>query len=277
MIGLEINKQFGVPYLEQIKLFKHTGFDAFFAYWQRGMDISELRKAADEHNMFFQSLHAPQGRVHKLWYPDESTPDTIAELIECIEACAEYNIPTVVIHTFFGFGMHTPTEEGLNNYDILVKRAHELGIRVAFENAEGEEYLYALIEKYHDDPMVGFCWDVGHEMCYTGYDILERIGDKLFMTHLNDNNGITPKDGSITAKDDIHLVPLDGKADWNYIVDRLNRHGYNDVLMFELKIVSQPGRHDNDKYLEMELSDYLKFAFERCRYVAELKEERKPK
>ena len=56
-----------------------------------------------------------------------------------------------------------------------MEKAKEYGIRIAFENTEGEEFLFALMEYFKDDAAVGFCWDSGHEMCYSyGKDLLSR-------------------------------------------------------------------------------------------------------
>ena len=83
--------------------------------------------------------------------------------------------------------------------------AKERGVKVAFENTEGEEYLEALMDNFKDDDTVGFCWDTGHEMCYNhSQDMLAKYGDRLIATHINDNLGISDYDGKITWLDDLH-------------------------------------------------------------------------
>ena len=82
-------------------------------------------------------------------------------------------------------------------------------------------------------------------------------GNKILCTHLNDNLGISDYNGKIFWTDDLHLLPFDGVADWNKIVHRLNRHNYNDILTFELKIKSIPERHDNDLYKKMSIEEYV--------------------
>ena len=47
-LGLELHEDLGLPLARQIRLYKQTGFDAFFAYWTEGMDVAALRRAADE-------------------------------------------------------------------------------------------------------------------------------------------------------------------------------------------------------------------------------------
>ena len=83
-------------------------------------------------------------------------------------------------------------QAGIERYGAVAKRASELGVKLALENTEGEEYLFALMEKLENIDSVCFCWDSGHELCYNaGYDLLKDFGDKLFFLHINDNMGVT--------------------------------------------------------------------------------------
>ena len=113
-------------------------------------------------------------------------------------------------------------------------------------------------------------------MCYNrSRDMLALYGDRLVCTHINDNLGIRNFDGNITWTDDLHLLPFDGIADWDNIADRLNAHGYNGTLTFELNRESKPDRHDNDRYASMDDADYFARAYAAaCRFAA-LKERRK--
>lgn len=276
ILGMELNEQFGADLQAQIALLRQAGFSAFFVYWKRGMDLKALRRQADAQGMIFQSVHAPQFRVTELWYPTENTPDVLEELLECLRESAAIGVPIVVVHALCGFGMHTPTTQGLKNYEVLVREAERLGIKIAFENAEGEEYLAALLDHFAASPNVGFCWDSGHECCYNRMDLLARHGDRLIATHLNDNMGHTgPDEQQLHWQDDLHLLPFDGVIDWQEVAGRLNRCGYDGILTFELKTASPPGHHENDAYRQMPLADYLAEACRRARRVAQLIEKAK--
>lgn len=217
--------------------------------------------------MIYQSVHAPFGRMKEMW---ETGEEATAELIDCLHACAENGVPIMVAHVFCGMEDHTPNEKGLENFGKVVKSAERPGVKVAFENTEGEEYLAAVMERFKTSPAVGFCWDTGHEMCYNhSKDMLSLYGDKLITTHINDNLGICDPCGSITWFDDLHLLPFDGIADWQGIAGRLNKCGYNGILTFELNRYSKPNRHENDFYRDMPIEKYLTLAFMRaCRVVA---------
>lgn len=262
----------GLSNEEQIRLMKKVGFDGFFPGWSRGMDWEPIMRAAKEENMILQSVHAPFGKMADMWKPTEKTEDAVQELIECLEDCKKYGAPIMVVHAFIGFEEHEPTEFGLKSFERVVDAAERLGVKIAFENTEGEEYLEALMERFRDRECVGFCWDTGHEMCYNySRDLLAQYGDRLLCTHLNDNLGISDYEGKIFWTDDLHLLPFDGAADWQGVADRLDKHGYKGEMTFELTVGSKPDRHENDAYARMTAEEYLTNAYMRACRVAMLR------
>ena len=267
---LALSGQFKISLEDQIRLFKQVGFDGFFAGWEPGCDIAALRKVADEGGMIFQSIHAPFTKMHHLWRPSEETESAIAELIACAHDCAANNVPLMVVHAYIGFDDCQPTEVGLENYARVVREAEKLGVKIAFENTEGEAFLAALMNHFKTSPAVGFCWDTGHQMCYNmDTDMMALYGDRLFGTHINDNLGCRDYNGKIFWHDDLHLLPFDGIADWNANAAKIKQSGFTGPLTFELNITSKPNRHENDPYERMELVDYLTQAYIRaCRVAA---------
>lgn len=271
---LGTSKQFGATRSEQVRLFKETGFDAFFVEWRHGEDISEFVRLSKELDIEFQSVHAPFGGCADLWEGTEDEAEkALSELLECVHVCADAQVPIMVSHAYIGFENHSPTDIGLERYGKLIHEAEKCGVKIAFENTEGEEYLAAIMSTFKNSSAVGFCWDTGHEMCYNhSQDLLKLYGDKLICTHLNDNLGIKDFNGKITFIDDLHLLPFDGIADWDNIAARLDRCAYNGILTFELNTVSKPGRHENDVYGKMDFKDYLALCYKRaCKVAAKRK------
>jgi len=275
---LGVSSQFGIGTKEQISLFKQIGFDGFFVQWNCGTDLQELRQHADFEGMTFHSVHAPFLKAADMWQNSTAAREAIGELLECAVQCSSAGVPIMVCHTFIGFEDHSPTSFGIANYKTVAERAKELGVKIAFENTEGEEYLAALMEAFNGDDNVGYCWDTGHELCYNhGKDMLSPYGNRLLCTHLNDNLGIKAFDGTITWHDDLHLLPFDGIADWTDVAHRLNACGYNDFLTFELNTKSKPNRCENDVYDRMNIEDYICEAYKRACRVAAIKENLKHK
>lgn len=260
---------FGVSTEEQIVLFKKAGFDGFFVEWQRGMDVSKLRKLADKEGMYFQSIHAPYTKTKYMWEDSIEADECLQELLECVKACAINNVPIMVLHAFIGFEDHSPNSIGLLNFEKVVNEAENSGVKIAFENTEGEEYLDALMEHFKDRKSVGFCWDTGHELCYNrGRDMMKSYGDRLICTHLNDNLGIKDANGKITWTDDLHLLPFDGVTCWESVTQRLKKYEYKGELTLELCMNSKPDRHENDKYGRMGLEEYLAEVYIRACRIA---------
>ncbi len=271
---LGLSASFGLSYEEQIIAFRETGFECFFANYGPDSDMPALRRCGDMEGMLFQSIHAPFTKMASMWEKTDITQSAVEELIRCARSCAEVEVPLMIVHAFIGFEKHSPTDFGVDCFGKVVDAAERLGVSIAFENTEGEEYLAALMDAFVGRGNVGFCWDTGHEMCYNrSKDMLALYGDRLMCTHINDNLGIKDFDGRITYIDDLHLLPFDGIGDWADIASRLDRHGFGGPLTFELATVSKPGRHENDAYARMAPREYITEAYKRACRVAALRKQ----
>ena len=270
-IGISIGNHYSLPVAEFVNMVKNIGFEAVSLEWEPNFDLSDTVQAAKQHGLLIQSLHAPFGKAADMWRCEEAlSVPAKEEVFAALDACILYAIPILVVHTWIGFDYRFDKESlNFQNYDELVSRAKAHNVKIAFENTEGGEYLFALMERYKDDDTVGFCWDSGHEMCYNySEDLLGQYGDRLIMTHLNDNLGISRFDGQIFWTDDLHLLPYDGIADWDDNIERLKKSRHMDILNFELNMHSKPNRHDNDCYEQMSLEQYFTEAYKRACRIA---------
>lgn len=251
---------------EAVEMLAAAGFEGFFAGWRRGCDLSALRAVAEREHMMFQSVHAPFTRVNVLWEESAASSSAAREVLDeqllCLRETAAAGVDIMVAHTFIGFRDHTPTPCGIENYRVLLDEAARLGVRVALENTEGEEYLDALMAALGTHEALGFCWDSGHEMCYNhSRDLLADYGKMLVCTHINDNLGIHDYAGEITYLDDLHLLPFDGIADWTYNTARLAATGFDGPLTFELSRTSKRGRFDSERYARLTPEEYTARAY----------------
>ena len=270
-IGISIGNSYAIPTTEVVKLVARTGFEAISPAWKQGIDLNDVIDTARDCGLAIQSIHGPFHGAAALWSEDAAVSGpAIAELLEALEDCRKFRIPVMVMHTWIGFEYsQVSNETGLRNYGILVAKAKEYGVRIAFENTEGEEFLFALMDHFQNDDTVGFCWDSGHEMCYSyGKDLLKLLGHRLIMTHLNDNLGVSRFDGKTYWTDDLHLLPYDGIGDWDTLVQRLQKSRKLEYLNFELNITSKPNRHENDVYAQMPLEQYFAEAYKRACRIA---------
>ena len=270
-IGISIENQYAVSMVQVLQMIKNVGFEAISPAWKSAEDLAEIADTAKKLGLELQSLHAPFGKAANMWSSDENMASPVKkEVFEIIDSCSYFQIPVLVIHAWIGFDYQFEKEAlYFENFDEIVGYAEKKNIRIAFENTEGEEYLGALMEHFEKNDTVGFCWDSGHEMCYNrSDDLLGKFGDRLIMTHLNDNLGISRFDGKIFWTDDLHLLPFDGIADWNDNVLRLQKSRYMPILNFELSIHSKPNRHENDIYMQMSLEQYFTEAYKRACKIA---------
>ena len=255
---------------DQLRLIRSTGFEGFFTGWAPE-DNRMHRRIADELGLEYQSIHSNFMSAARMWRGGEGEREATRELLDCVDTAAEVRVPIVVVHPYIGFEEQSAvTRSGLDAFRRVVESAAERNVRIAFENVEGEDYLAALMEEFQTMPNVGFCWDTGHEQCYNrGKDLMALYGDRLIATHFNDNLGVSRYDGEIFWTDDLHLLPYDGITDWQSVADRINSHGYEGILTFELSIGNKPHRRDNEKYAKLSPEEYLAEAYARaCRLGA---------
>lgn len=272
-LGLGVRSLPGMSVADEIRAMRKVGFEAFFTGWTKGDPVEEWASVARECGMIYQSIHAPFGKAADIWAEDAGKGNAaVAELCDCLDACRRAGVPIMVAHAFIGFKDHSPTAIGLARFEKVVRHAEDCGVRIALENTEGIEYLDALLTHFAGNETVGFCWDTGHEMCYNySEDLLARWGDRLLATHINDNLGIRDYSGEITWIDDLHLLPFDGIADWDYNMERLSRANCPEVLTFELSMRSKADRCENAPYAAMEPMDYLTACYIRaCRVASRL-------
>ena len=271
-LGLGLGMGFDIPFAEQINAIAQTGFDAIFSEWSEQEPVKAVAQCTRENGLFYQSVHAPFGKIERMWDEDESGDAFLGTLETCLADCSDANVGIMVCHVWKGFGNEDHRSAvGVDRFARLLDRAQTLGVKVAFENTEGEEYLALLWNELRDHPAFGFCIDTGHEMCYNrSRDMIGTYGKsgKLIATHINDNMGITSD--KITWHDDAHLVPFDGVADWKGVTDRLKAVGYRDILTAELTVKNKPDRMCNAIYDALSFREYLALVHERLAKIAQM-------
>ena len=268
-IGINAPVGFDTDVITTFKKIKEAGFDAVTTGWTDESPIETWAAAARELSLEYTFLHAPFGRVHKLWDEGPEGDEYTEMLMRCVDSCAKNGIPIMICHAFIGFGEEHPTDIGITRFGRLLDYAEEKGVKIAFENTEGELYLERILTELYHKSATGFCIDTGHEMCYNySKDLIGKYGDKLITTHINDNLGILGE--KITPSDDLHLLPYDGVLDVDSLVERIKKTPFDGTLVFEVFAVNKKDKHYSDKYIEMGIDAYLALAYERARRIADM-------
>lgn len=260
---------FDIPTTEQIKIMHEVGWEGAFTGCSADQAPESAAKALYECGMLYQSTHAPFNKAHTLWEEGEAGEEYADMLVKCAENTAAVGVPLMIVHTIIGMDRHSPSEIGLPRFERIVEAGAKHGVKIAFENTEGEEYLEYLLNHFKDAEYAGFCIDTGHEMCYNGKrDLITKYASKLCCTHLNDNMGQTGD--KVSWYDDSHMLPFDGVADWNGIAARLKAADYKGELTFELNVKNKPERNTQDIYKELSFEQYIARALERAKRFKEL-------
>ena len=77
-------------------------------------------------------------------------------------------------------------------------------------------------------------------------------------------------ENTLTWLDDSHMMPFDGKNDWQNVADRLKAHNYKGELTFELTCKSKPGKNTHDIYAHLDELGFLVLAHEKAVKFREL-------
>ncbi len=250
----------GVSELDALPLIKEAGFDStFIAAWQPE-PVKALKEKADALGLGLEFIHAPFDNINEMWTARED-PDIFHVMLQTIDSAAENRIPMVVLH--LSSTWKPPfTELGLSRFDRLVQHAKEKGVVLAFENLRVVGNLAYFAEIYYDNDAVAFCYDCGHEHCYTKTvcwpDIFTtRIG----CTHIHDNLSRPLEDR--TGNPDIHLLPFDGTYDYEKMMRKLDEYGYTGTLMLELF-------QHRPQYQALSREEYLKTCYERILRISQM-------
>ena len=108
---------------------------------------------------------------------------------------------------------------------------------ICFENLRKLANLAFVFEEYDDVPQVRFCWDTGHEACFTpGRKFMPLFGEKLSFTHIHDN--------LCEYNRDLHMIPFEGKIDFDYVAVSLNKADYQGTLSLEVIPTASDYYHD---------------------------------
>ena len=275
-IGFCLQKQYDCSITQVVDFLSESGFSAVSPVFSNELNLDLISNYVQKNNMRIQSLHAPHdGHIH-LWNSNDPLSLKFQKNItDCIDGCADFQIPVMVMHGWQGLDYTFPNEPlDFSVFDRIVDYAGIKGVSIAFENLEGEEYLEALMNRYRDCSFVGYCWDSGHDHCYPHkLNFLDKFGNRLIMTHINDNLGLRDTDGTPSAKDDLHFLPFDGNIDWRNNLNRLKKLPKQRILNFEPKKLSASNAQNDLIYDGLSTEEYIRLAGEKCRKLANIYEQ----
>jgi len=208
---------------EQLVLMKKNGFSTTFCMAD-SPDVDSIIEKTQSAGISFETLHAPLNMINDIWRTDERADIMLQKLLDAVETCGRHNIPFLVVHLSAGRPAPLMHDLGCRKYDILMEKADTHNVKIAYENSRCVANLAMALEKYDN---AGFCWDIGHENCFTpGMYFMPYFKDKLVTVHLHDN--------LLELDRDLHMLPFDGRIDMDHIAKQLANANYRGAVMLEV-------------------------------------------
>jgi sugar phosphate isomerase/epimerase len=196
------------------------------------------------------SMHAPisASLVDGVWGPALSIAardgarraEAVGEIQAALRTAETLAVPFMIVHLGVPTGPELPAggnarDAALRSLEELQAAAEPLGVRLALEVIPNElssaAALVRVLEDELDLPRAGICLDFGHAFLMGDLvDAIEAASGHLITTHVHDNGGRT----------DDHLVPFEGRINWDPALMALLKIGYEGTLLLELANTSTP-------------------------------------
>ncbi len=208
---------------EQIELMKNYGFRHTFIMADSPELMDENAEKISSSGLVIDTLHAPFYKINDIWEKGDAGEIVLSRLKSSVAQCHRYGVPVLVVHLSSGLPAPLISDAGNERFSRLMEYAEKLGVKIAYENQRCLANIALAFERFSE---ARFCWDVGHEGCFTpGKRYMPLFGERLETVHLHDNN--------LVYNQDLHLLPYDGRLDYGYIAQTLANADYNGTLMIE--------------------------------------------
>ena len=251
----------GVAEIDALEKIRNAGFEMIFSCETDPGIVCKIREKCDKLGMTLDFLHAPFRGVNDFWIPGLAYRNLRNGIYSSIDAASAAGVPVVVCHVSSGWFPPQLCDIGFGRFDALVDYAISKNVKIAFENLRKVGNLAAIMERYEKIPEVGYCYDCGHEHCYTEtVHFLELYGNRVLCTHIHDNHGRSKED--YWGDPDEHLVPFDGEIDYVDMMKRLRQTPYSGALTLEID--------QKAPYLEKSHEEFLQIAYERIKRISTL-------
>lgn len=212
--------------------------------------LDELAEALRDTRLRLHSLHAPvaeclgggarTGPLSIAAGDEKARVQAVREVVATLDVARRVRFDFLVLHLGLprsqspGPGDNRP-DAARRSVEEIAAAAGPLGVRLALEVQPNElsspDALVALIEDELDLPDVGICLDFGHAALMGDVlDAVEASSGHLVTTHVHDNRG----------RADDHLVPFDGRIEWDSALMAAQKIGYEGTWVFELASAHVP-------------------------------------
>lgn len=244
---------------ETLPLIKKAGFDAYATSHTDMERVKRIKKIGDSLGLELDYIHAPFDRINEMWRRGLDYLPVSKAIKNTVDVAAENGVKTVVIHVSHRWKAPEINEIGIARFDEIIFYAAERNVNIAIENVYSIGNVAYFGDRYKNISNVGFCYDCGHEHCFTKtVSWLDVFPNNTLTVHINDNLGRGDKK---EGNNDMHQLPFDGDIDYTAMMKKLNRNKYEGALILE---VSKYGHED------LSNEEFLNLAYERLKRISEL-------
>lgn len=256
-IGVNLHAMPGLSDEAYVKTMVEQGFSAVFTGPCHYIENAALFA---KNGLAYETVHAPFRGINDIWLPGEAGEEMYRQLADCVDGCAAASVPHMVVHLSSGLTPPPTTDVGRGRFTDLVNYAAKKNVRIAFENQRMLANLAWAFEEFGPD-VAGFCWDCGHEACFTpGRAYMPLFGNRVECLHIHDNFKV--------FNEDKHLIPFDGAVDFDRVAAQLKTSGFAGTVMLEIITKNSPGFYDG-----LTVEEYLQKAAHAARRLAALVDE----
>ena len=197
-------------------------------------DLRGARRLADEYGITLWSYHlpfAPFSRLNPASFDKELRDRTVSRFLELIKKASDVGITRFVVHPS-GERVYEPDrpqaiEYAKDTFSRLMPFMKENGLTLCVEDlprlclGNCSDDILQLISA---DDSIRVCFDTNHLLMEDNLNFVKRLGSRIITLHVSDYDFI----------DERHLLPGEGKNNWEGIVAGLEEAGYAGPWMNEL-------------------------------------------
>ncbi|KPJ48623.1 hypothetical protein AMJ40_07180 [candidate division TA06 bacterium DG_26] len=243
-VGISTCFNYDIPFARMVRLIRENRFDALSLGGERvshsGYDTGEgrrlIRTILREQDLILDSIHAPIGEQTDISSEDDEVRATgCAGIRSAVDACSELESTVVVVHLNSRFDdkqYESRHSRVIRSLDELIPYADCRGVKLAVENLPrpvSMRLFDTILKRY---PELRVCYDSSHAFLNgtyfsgTSVGILKKYYDRVTTIHLSDG----------TRNVDDHLLPYEGKIDWNDFAGHFSRTTYRGTLLLEVEM-----------------------------------------
>lgn len=265
-IGITTNCSRGDSITSILQNIKAAGF--FSVMLDRYNNLDQEIITAQNIGLNVESVHIDSRRINDMWEDTKAASMVIEQLTNDFKILKRNGVLTAIVHPAqnnddFTSPAKAPSMQALHNWQKVLSQAEKLGIFVAIENVDPAhlQHLFFLLDNIKSKNLK-FCYDSGHHNLFNAnVDLIGKYSEILHAVHLHDNNMEFPQSPGWSG--DLHLIPFDGKIDFEKIAKQIANSQFTGTTMLETSRRSK-------LYNEMTRAEYFNHAYTNGKKLSKL-------